>query len=94
MLSEKQILNETKNHNPPFKLNGRSLINGTSSTSVPVTSGVPQGTVLCLIIFLIYTNDLPKYLYLKYSKLKLFADDSIYIEKLNHIKTVKNSNMI
>ena len=27
VLSEKQILNETKNHNPPppFKLNGRSL---------------------------------------------------------------------
>ena len=25
MLSEK-FLNETKNHNPPFKLNGRSLI--------------------------------------------------------------------
>ena len=27
VLSEKKILNETKNHNPPpFKLNGRSLI--------------------------------------------------------------------
>ena len=25
MLSEKKILSETKNHNPPFKLNGRSL---------------------------------------------------------------------
>ena len=25
VLSEKQILNETKNHNPPCKLNGRSL---------------------------------------------------------------------
>ena len=25
MLSEKKILNETKSHNPPFKLNGRSL---------------------------------------------------------------------
>ena len=25
VLSEKNILNETKNHNPPFKLNGRSL---------------------------------------------------------------------
>ena len=25
MLSEKKIRNETKNHNPPFKLNGRSL---------------------------------------------------------------------
>ena len=26
VLSEKKILNETKNHNPPFKLNGRYLI--------------------------------------------------------------------
>ena len=26
VLSEKKILNETKNHNPPFKLNGRSLM--------------------------------------------------------------------
>ena len=26
VLSEKKFLNETKNHNPPFKLNGRSLI--------------------------------------------------------------------
>jgi hypothetical protein len=26
-LSGKKILNETKNHNPPFKLNGRSLSN-------------------------------------------------------------------
>ena len=25
VLSEKTFLNETKNHNPPFKLNGRSL---------------------------------------------------------------------
>ena len=25
VLSEKKILNETKNRNPPFKLNGRSL---------------------------------------------------------------------
>ena len=26
VLSEKKILNESKNHNPSFKLNGRSLI--------------------------------------------------------------------
>ena len=26
VLSEKKIRNETKNHNPPFKLNGRSLM--------------------------------------------------------------------
>ena len=28
-LSEKKFLNETKNHNPPCKLNGRSLMNDT-----------------------------------------------------------------
>jgi hypothetical protein len=27
VLSEKKLLNVTKNHNPPFKLNGRSLNN-------------------------------------------------------------------
>ena len=26
VLSEENFLNETENHNPPFKLNGRSLI--------------------------------------------------------------------
>ena len=28
VFSEKKILNETKNHNPPFKLNDRSLTDG------------------------------------------------------------------
>jgi hypothetical protein len=35
VLSEKQILNEAKNHNPPFKLNGRSLtLYNTRNTSI------------------------------------------------------------
>ena len=50
-----------------------------SSNTVPVTSGVPQGTVLVPILFLIYINDFPEYL--SHSKLRLFADDSIiYID--------------
>ncbi|KAK3087114.1 hypothetical protein FSP39_001879 [Pinctada imbricata] len=57
------------------------VINGTQSISVPVTSGVPQGTVLGPILFLIYINDFPEYL--TYSKLRLFADDSIIYKDIH-----------
>ena len=56
------------------------VINDTSSTSVPVTSDVPRGTVLGPILFLIYINDLPEYL--TYSKLRLVADDSIIYREI------------
>ena len=49
------------------------VINGISSDDVPVSSGVPQGSVLGPIIFLVYINDQPEQVK---SRVRLFADDT------------------
>ena len=48
-------------------------INGVLSDSVPVSSGVPQGSVIGPILFLIFINDLPA---LAENLVRLFADDT------------------
>ena len=53
----------------------RVLLDGETSTPRPVTSGVPQGTVLGRVLFLAYINDLHESI--TNSNVRLFADDCV-----------------
>lgn len=49
------------------------VVNGARSKTAPVTSGIPQGSVIGPMLFVIYINDLPS---VCSSEVRLFADDT------------------
>ena len=67
-------------------LAGRSqqvVLDGQASDPVPVLSGVPQGSVLGPILFLIFINDLPDNIK---SSVRLFADDCVLYRNIHSLQ--------
>ena len=56
------------------------VLDGEMSDPVSVTSGVPQGTVLGPLMFLLYINDINQNIN---SKIRLFADDCVLYREIN-----------
>ena len=59
----------------------RVVINGSSSEISPIEAGVPQGSVLGPLLFLIYINDLEENII---SNVKFFADDTMLFSVVNN----------
>ena len=61
----------------------RVVLNGMESSWLPIESGVPQGSVLGPLLFLVYINDLTEGIS---SNMRLFADDSSLFIKVRDIE--------
>jgi hypothetical protein len=69
----------------------RVIINGTTSPWGKIEAGVPQGSVLGPLLFLIFINDITHVI--KNCKIRLFADDTcLFIEVDNHQDTANLIN--
>jgi hypothetical protein len=58
------------------------LLDNVKSSTTSVDSGVPQGTILGLLLFLFYINDLPDNVK---ANVKLFVDDFLLYKEINNI---------
>ena len=63
------------------------VLNGTKSDWGSINAGVPQGSVLGPLLFLVYINDLTDHIF---SEMRLFADDSSLFTRVQGIDQTHN----
>ena len=68
----------------PYNRRQRVVLNDQSSSWLSIRAGVPQGSVLGPLFFLIYINNIPEGLN---SEVKLFADDTSLFSIINCVNT-------
>ena len=73
--------NTVDNHNQCF-------VNGSLSNSQILTCGIPQGTILGPLLFILYINDLPNCL--SNSVARMYADDTHLTFASNNIETIND----
>ena len=59
-------------------LTGRRQIVRGGSETLPVTCGVPQGSIIGPILFILFTTDLPAHL--THGVLTSYADDTVHVD--------------
>ena len=66
----------------------KSIVNGRLSNNLPISCGVPQGSILGPLFFIAYINDMQNYLNTK--NLGLYADDTVLISHADDINDLQD----
>ena len=64
------------------------VVEGLSSQTAPVCSGVPQGSIIGPLMFLLFINDLQDYV--KSCNVRLFADDSVLYRRIHRASDMQS----